>query len=215
MIATRPTTAPTHAPSADGLWPRIPSKKIHASAADADAVFVVANAIAACPDADSAEPALKPNQPNHSMPVPRMTNGMFAGRVRFAAHMGLAAAEDDRAGQRREAGRHVDDRAAREVEHAQLVQEALRMPRPVRERRVDEDAEQAHEQEVARKPHAFGERPRDQRRRDDRELQLEQREQDQRDRRREIRVRRRPDARNMKNVAGCRSARGNSRQTPG
>ena len=34
---------------------------------------------AAWPDADSAEPALKPNQPNHNMPVPRITNGMFAG----------------------------------------------------------------------------------------------------------------------------------------
>ena len=57
----------------------MPSKKIHASAAAADAVLVVANAIAAVPDAASADPALKPNQPNHSMPVPRITNGMFAG----------------------------------------------------------------------------------------------------------------------------------------
>src|SRR5205823_8057157 len=72
VIATRPTTAPTQAPRADGFCPRIPSKNIHASAADADAVFVVANAIAACPDAESADPALKPNQPNHSMPVPRI-----------------------------------------------------------------------------------------------------------------------------------------------
>src|ERR1051325_6258780 len=46
VIATSPTTAPTHAPSADGLLPRMPSKKIHASAAAADAVFVVAKAIA-------------------------------------------------------------------------------------------------------------------------------------------------------------------------
>src|SRR5262245_18398129 len=79
VMATRPTTAPTQAPSADGFCPRMPSKKIQASAAVADAVFVVANAIAACPDADSADPALNPNQPNHSIPVPRMTNGMFAG----------------------------------------------------------------------------------------------------------------------------------------
>ena len=42
-------------------------------------MFVVANAIAAWPDAASADPALNPNQPNHSMPVPRITNGMFAG----------------------------------------------------------------------------------------------------------------------------------------
>ena len=41
---------------------------------------------------------------------------------------------------------------------------------------VDEQAEQAHEQQVAREPHPLGERAGDQRRRDDRELQLEQRE---------------------------------------
>src|SRR5690242_10835880 len=78
-MATSPTTAPTQAPSADGLLPRMPSKNIHASAAAADAVFVVANAIVAWPDADNADPALNPNQPNHNMPVPRITNGMFAG----------------------------------------------------------------------------------------------------------------------------------------
>jgi hypothetical protein len=32
--------------------------------------LVVANAMAAWPDADNAEPALKPNQPNQSIPVP-------------------------------------------------------------------------------------------------------------------------------------------------
>ena len=45
----------------------------------ADAVFVVANASAACSDAASADPALNPNHPNHSIPVPSTTNGMFAG----------------------------------------------------------------------------------------------------------------------------------------
>ena len=78
-MATSPTTAPTQAPSAEGFCPRIPSKNIHASAAEADAVLVVANAIAAWPPADSADPALNPNQPNHSMPVPRITNGILAG----------------------------------------------------------------------------------------------------------------------------------------
>ena len=47
VIATRPTTAPMQAPSADGLWPRIQSKNIQPSIAAADAVLVVANAIAA------------------------------------------------------------------------------------------------------------------------------------------------------------------------
>ena len=98
-------------------------------------MLVVANAIAAWPDADSAEPALKPNQPNHSMPVPRITNGMLAGVCGSPACVRLAAAQHHRARQRREAGRHVHDRAAGEVEHAPLVQEAVRVPRPVRQRR--------------------------------------------------------------------------------
>src|SRR5215813_10156866 len=58
VMATRPTTAPTQAPTADGLLPRITSKNIHDSIAAADAVFVVAKARAAESLAASAEPAL-------------------------------------------------------------------------------------------------------------------------------------------------------------
>ena len=65
----------------------------------------------------------------------------------------------------------------------------------MRERRVDEHAEQAHEQEIAREAHALRERPGDERRRDDRELQLKQREHHQRDRGCEIRMRLRAHAR--------------------
>ena len=79
MIATNPTTAPMHAPSAEGFVPFIQSKKIHPSIAAAEAVFVVAKASAAVPEAPMADPALKPNQPNQSMPVPRITNGTLAG----------------------------------------------------------------------------------------------------------------------------------------
>ena len=131
------------APRADGLRPRSQSKKIQPSIAAAEAVLVVAKASAAGPLAASAEPALKPNQPNHSMPVPSSTNGMLAGVVRLLRQVDLAAAEDHRAGQRREARRHVHDRAAREVEHAPLCEEALGVPGPVGQRRVDEQAEEA------------------------------------------------------------------------
>src|SRR4051795_6314665 len=79
VTATRPTTAPMQAPRADGLLPRIQSKNIQPSIAAADAVLVVPNAMAAVPLAASAEPALKPNQPNQSMPVPSSTNGTLAG----------------------------------------------------------------------------------------------------------------------------------------
>ena len=69
------------APSADGLRPCIQSKNIQPSIAAAEAVFVVAKAIAAVPLAANAEPALKPNQPNQSIPVPRITNGTLAGEL--------------------------------------------------------------------------------------------------------------------------------------
>src|SRR5918998_530021 len=79
VMATSPTTAPMQAPRAEGFLPIIQSKNIQPSIAVADAVLVVANAMAAVPLAASAEPALKPNQPNQSIPVPSRTNGMFAG----------------------------------------------------------------------------------------------------------------------------------------
>src|SRR5688572_1564845 len=79
VIATRPTTAPMQAPIAEGFKPRIDSNPIHATIAAADAVLVVANASTAVALAARADPALKPNHPNHSMPVPRMMNGMCAG----------------------------------------------------------------------------------------------------------------------------------------
>ncbi len=103
--------------------------------------------------------------------------------------MNASTTENDRAGERRKAGRHVHDGAAGKVEHAPLVQEAVRVPRPVRERGIDEDREQAHEEHIARESHPLGERAGDQRRRNDRELQLEQREEDERNRGRQCRVR--------------------------
>jgi hypothetical protein len=79
VIATSPTTAPIHAPNADGFLAQAPSKKIQASIAAADAVFVVKKALAANPLAAKADPALNPNQPNHNMPVPKRTYGICAG----------------------------------------------------------------------------------------------------------------------------------------
>ena len=50
VIATRPTTAPIQAPIAEGFRPRIQSKKIQPSMAAAEAVFVVAKAMAVGPE---------------------------------------------------------------------------------------------------------------------------------------------------------------------
>src|SRR5438045_7239728 len=73
VIATSPTTAPMQNPSTDGFFPFKTSKNIHDKPAAAAAVFVVANADTLKLFAPSADPALKPNQPNHSKPVPIRT----------------------------------------------------------------------------------------------------------------------------------------------
>ena len=45
----------------------------------AEARLVLANASTASVPAEKADPALKPNHPNHNNPVPKITKGMFAG----------------------------------------------------------------------------------------------------------------------------------------
>ena len=49
--------------------------------AAAAAMLVTVKALAARPPAVSAEPALKPNQPNHSRPAPSTTIGTSCGSV--------------------------------------------------------------------------------------------------------------------------------------
>ena len=49
--------------------------------AAAAAMLVTVNALAARPPAVSAEPALKPNQPNHRRPAPRTVIGTSCGSV--------------------------------------------------------------------------------------------------------------------------------------
>src|SRR5215217_3216761 len=73
VMATKPTTAPIQKPSTEGFLPLATSKNIQDKPAAAAAVFVVAKAETARPLAPKAEPALKPNQPNHSKPVPIKT----------------------------------------------------------------------------------------------------------------------------------------------
>src|SRR5688572_30535163 len=83
VIATRPATAPEAAPSIDGLPFRIHSANVHDSTAHAVARNVFMKASAAKPLASSAEPALNPNQPNHSIDAPiivsvRLCGGMLS-----------------------------------------------------------------------------------------------------------------------------------------
>src|SRR5439155_1550871 len=53
----------------------------HVTSAMAAAVFVFVNASAARPLAARAEPALNPNQPNHSNPAPSSTSGTLCGTM--------------------------------------------------------------------------------------------------------------------------------------
>ena len=78
-MATRPATAPDEAPTRVGLPSRIHSTMIQPSRAAAVATWVLTNATAVVPSTVSSEPALKPNQPNHSRPAPRATNGTLCG----------------------------------------------------------------------------------------------------------------------------------------
>ena len=54
---------------------------IHVHIAIEPAMSVLTKACAATPFAASAEPALKPNHPNHNRPVPSATNATLCGSV--------------------------------------------------------------------------------------------------------------------------------------
>src|SRR5947199_2124345 len=80
VIATRPHTAPTEMPTADGFPFRIQSVSIQLTAAPAAARFVTTSAFTARAFAAKGLPALKPNHPNHSTEAPSITYGMLRGR---------------------------------------------------------------------------------------------------------------------------------------
>src|SRR5438876_9693284 len=76
-----PATAPVNAPTRLGLPLRAHVMNIHVHIAIEPAMSVFTKAWAAIPFAASADPALKPNQPNHSRPVPRATKATLWGSV--------------------------------------------------------------------------------------------------------------------------------------
>src|SRR6185295_15693256 len=79
VMATRPTTAAIDEPVALGLSRRTISVRTHVTTAAAPASMVVTRARAARPLAASADPALKPNQPNHRSDAPSTTSGTLCG----------------------------------------------------------------------------------------------------------------------------------------
>src|SRR3989338_5487856 len=77
VMATRQQTAPVAAAIAEGFLFSAHERNAQIKAAAAAAMFVTTNALAARAPAARAEPALKPNQPNHRRTAPRMTNGIL------------------------------------------------------------------------------------------------------------------------------------------
>src|SRR5580698_1522741 len=81
VIATNPATAPEIPPSMLGLpeWSHSPS--IQLNAAVAAAKCVATKALVARPDAASALPALKPDQPTQSMQAPTTLSTRLCGLI--------------------------------------------------------------------------------------------------------------------------------------
>src|SRR5690606_7666591 len=79
VTATSPATTPDTRPSNEGFPLVIHSPNIQARPAAAVATKVFTTARAAVPLAESAEPALKPNQPTQSSAPPTIVSGSECG----------------------------------------------------------------------------------------------------------------------------------------
>jgi hypothetical protein len=119
VMATMPATAPEAAPRVVTCLPLIFSTSSQPSMAAAGAMRVLSRAWAATPLAPSAEPALKPNQPNHRMPVPRRVQGRACGGM-GSLPWPLRAPITKSTRQGGGAGVDVHDEAAGEVERTHL-----------------------------------------------------------------------------------------------
>src|SRR2546430_17132710 len=90
VMATRPQTAPTEIPTADGFPFRIQSISIQLTAAAAAARFVTTSAFTARVFSANSLPALKPNQPNLNPDAPSITQGKLFGRLSWRLMLYLA-----------------------------------------------------------------------------------------------------------------------------
>ena len=147
VMATRPTTAPMQAPRAEGFLPRNQSKKIQPSMAAALAVLVVAKATAAVPlaarrtagvEAEPAEPEHAGAQ-EHVRDVGRRDAPLLhVPRPRPSTIAPASAANP--------ADMCTTVPPAKSFT-PQLKKRPSGVPRHVRQRAVDQEAEQAHEQQ--------------------------------------------------------------------
>lgn len=81
VMATRPATTPEAAPNVVGRPSRICSTDSQPSMPRQPATRVLRKMAAAVPLAANADPALNPNQPNHSSPTPTNSSGRLCGRM--------------------------------------------------------------------------------------------------------------------------------------
>src|SRR3984893_1735946 len=81
VMATKPATHPDIAPNTLGLPVRIHSTSIQPNVAAAAPKCVATNALVAKPEADTALPALNPNQPTHSRQAPMTLSTMLCGFI--------------------------------------------------------------------------------------------------------------------------------------
>ena len=125
VMATSPATAPDAAPSVVACPPRSRSNSSQLSMAAAAAMWVLMSACAAMPLAASADPALKPNQPNQRMPVPSRVSGSECGGDRVFRPP-APTAEHEHRGERGDSRVDVHDGAAGEVEGAATEQPTRR-----------------------------------------------------------------------------------------
>src|SRR5262245_63370321 len=77
VMATRPATAPEQMPITVGLPRNAHSTSIHVNAATAVAIWVTNMAMPACTPAETADPALKPNQPTQRREAPIKVSTML------------------------------------------------------------------------------------------------------------------------------------------
>ena len=80
-MVPRPATAPDRMPSTEGLPRLVHSIAIQVRAATAAEMWVLSMALPASSPDDSADPALKPNQPTHSSEVPTRVRTRLCGAM--------------------------------------------------------------------------------------------------------------------------------------
>ena len=129
VMATRPTTAPMQAPTAEILRAYRGIKEYPGHHGRCRCKSCGGKGLNRLTTGGECRARVKPNQPNHSAAVPRMINGMLAGWWWY-----FPRSRACRRPQRSKPCRHMYDRSSGKVENAKLPQESIRVPGPVRQR---------------------------------------------------------------------------------